>query len=136
MGAHLRHALEHFQCFLRGLPEGVVDFDGRDRNRRLEESPEEALRVLQEVSEALERLDATTSADLALMLRVLPSRHGEPVTVSTTLRRELLFLASHTIHHLALIRVVARLAGSKASPEVGVAFSTARYREAERLAGR
>ena len=36
IGPHLRHCLDHFICFLRGVESGDVDYDARDRDERHE----------------------------------------------------------------------------------------------------
>ena len=131
IGAHLRHAVEHYLCFLRGLPTGEIDYDNRDRDRDLERCPETVRKTLDAIRRELTALGESAS-DRPLLLRTLPSRHGDAVQIETTLRRELVFLANHTIHHLALIRVLAQVAGCNTTPEVGLAFSTARFREAEK----
>jgi hypothetical protein len=45
----------------------------------------------------------------------------------TTLKRELRFLVSHTIHHYALIAVILKLQGFDCGPDFGVAPSTIEY---------
>lgn len=134
VGAQFRHTVEHFLCFFRGLPTGEIDYDARDRDRGLEGSATRTSEVLEAIRAELESLGRM--GDRTLTLCVLPSRHGDAVRLETTLRRELLFLASHTIHHLALIRVLAQMAGCYLPEDIGVAFSTARHREAERQDGR
>ena len=46
---------------------------------------------------------------------------------TTSVARELVFLASHTIHHMAIIGMLAEQAGVKVSADFGVHPSTLRY---------
>ena len=39
VGSHLRHVVEHYEALVIGLTLGVVDYDGRPRDRQLETSP-------------------------------------------------------------------------------------------------
>jgi uncharacterized damage-inducible protein DinB len=47
--------------------------------------------------------------------------------VKTSVDRELVFLASHTIHHMAIIGMLAEQAGVEVGAEFGVHPSTLRY---------
>ncbi|AFP29100.1 hypothetical protein MRBBS_0162 [Marinobacter sp. BSs20148] len=56
---------------------------------------------------------------------------GKHQTVKTSVERELVFLASHTIHHTAIIGMLAEQAGVKVSSDFGVHPSTLRYLEGQ-----
>ena len=64
IGAHLRHALEHMICFVRGLPEGIVDYDSRDRDAAVESDPELFRKVLHESMDALRSIPAARLGDV------------------------------------------------------------------------
>jgi hypothetical protein len=49
--------------------------------------------------------------------------------VRTNVERELLFLSSHTIHHIAIMSLLAERVGMTVPADLGVAFSTASYEE-------
>ncbi len=36
LGGHLRHDLDHYLNFFRGLPEGPIDYESRERDAELE----------------------------------------------------------------------------------------------------
>lgn len=103
VGAHLRHVIEHYEALVNGLTHGVVDYDGRPRDRQLETS-------------------ATMARDRLLGLRQVlgqwtPDMLDRPVQVhgqggicgdfdfcvTSSVGRELAFLASHAVHHFALL---------------------------------
>ena len=51
--------------------------------------------------------------------------------IVSTISRELQYLASHTVHHYALIALHLRDAGFTTDPDFGVAPSTLKHREAQ-----
>jgi len=125
IGAHLRHALDFVQAFLRGFESGRVDYDARVRDERLERDPARALEVLRSLVTRLDALPAGSHG------RALAIRHeappGTPLDEGwhrSSVARELDFLASHTVHHYALVALALRLRGIEPHPEFGVAPST------------
>jgi uncharacterized damage-inducible protein DinB len=109
VGAQLRHCIEFYECFMNGLAGGRVDYTRRRRDAELETDRALAGRKLDELIAALSGLEPGRDEE---ELRVLAE--GSPETgawTRSTVRRELEFLASHTIHHYALIVLLLRLHG-------------------------
>jgi hypothetical protein len=125
MGQHCRHVIECFEELDRGYGLGVVNYDGRRRDRRVETDVRYARRRIADVANNLDR------PDVPLVLCVLL---GDETTVSLTSSyyRELYHNLDHAVHHFALMR-----AGMAAFPNVrlpvsfGVAWSTMKFRAAE-----
>lgn len=127
IGAHLRHCLDHVVCFLRGERSGVVEYDARDRDVRVETDPDYYRDVAQGAMDQLATLSPATLSNTIKVCQI--SAPGGPlVTVSSTVERELLFLSGHTIHHLAIVTQIAKEHGIAISPELCIAFSTAAHR--------
>lgn len=126
MGAHVRHTLDHFTCFLRGLPAGVVDYDARAREVHVERDPDAARGVIASTCEGLAGL-SEAMLEKALHVRQMAAPHRPQVTVASSVARELLFLSQHTIHHLALMLAVAGALGLELPSEFALAFSTASH---------
>lgn len=118
IGAHMRHVLEFYGCFLDGIGRGCIDYDARSRDASIERNLMKAMHVLDEVTRRLRSLccDGT--------VRV----HVEGIHIESTVERELLALREHTIHHCALIAVAVHAFGMKTDPDFGIAPSTLRYR--------
>lgn len=127
VGSHFRHCLDSYQCLLNGLASGRVDYDQRERDRRIETDRGWAMAHLEAIRSRLADLPA--EAQLPLVARL-----DSPSWAVTSLPRELQYLLSHTIHHYALIALMLRLQGSCPPDDFGVAPSTLDYwqsREAE-----
>lgn len=129
IGPHVRHCLDHVVCFLRGLRSGVIEYDARDRDTRVETDADFVREVTRS---AMDQLAAVSPAVLPEAIQVcqVPGPGAGLTTVNSTIERELLFLSGHTIHHLAIVTEIARERGIAISPELAVAFSTAAYRAA------
>jgi hypothetical protein len=103
VGSHLRHVIEHFEALLFPAVIGSVDYDTRPRDADLDASPHVARTRLQALQAAL---TATSAASFAEPLQVLGQGglEGEcSFRVTSSLGRELAFVASHTVHHFALL---------------------------------
>lgn len=137
IGAHLRHVIEHYEALLLPREPGVVDYDGRPRDRDLQRNRCVALRRLHRL---LHRLNAWTAADLETPVQVL-GRGGLAgdfgFAVGSSIGRELVFVASHAIHHYALLKPHCIQHGIPIGAEFGRAPSTVAHESkssADRLA--
>lgn len=129
IGQHLRHNIDHAYCFLKGLPEGHIDYDARARDPRLETDAAYASAALEELAK---ELGSITEADLDKPVTVImDSGAALPVAAKSTVRRELQFLLSHTVHHYALINVIRRIQGGATPKNFGVAPSTIKHQLTE-----
>lgn len=128
VGSHLRHTLEHFQCFFAGLDEGLVDYDARARDEELERSIGRFREQLSAIRSALKNLRAD-SLSRTLRVRQIAALDADPGTCDSTVERELVFLSSHTIHHLALVVHLCREHDVDLPEEISWAFSTAAHQQ-------
>ncbi|HEU5293901.1 MAG TPA: hypothetical protein VFU71_03835 [Burkholderiaceae bacterium] len=130
IGAHLRHVIEHYEALLLPKEPGVVDYDSRPRDRELQGNPYVALRRLHLL---LRRLDDWTGASLDAPVQVR-GRGGLAgdlgFAVSSSVGRELVFVASHAIHHYALLKPHCMQHAIPVSAEFGRAPSTVAYQSA------
>lgn len=126
IGAHLRHCLDFYDSFLRGIELGKVDYDLRERNELIEVSRFAALAKIRELVDRLRQV--CIGRDLELLVK----RENEHSFLSlawdrSSIQRELQFLFSHTVHHYALINVFLRLQGIQPVADFGVAPSTLKF---------
>ncbi len=131
VGQHLRHCLEHYESFLAGWRIGKIDYDARAREARVEHERAHAMSRIDAHIAALRRL-TEPDEDRPVKVRQDSSAAHEAATLwsHSTVRRELQFLVSHTVHHFALIAMILRLHGLEPHPDFGVAPSTLKYRQA------
>ncbi|HZR84939.1 MAG TPA: 1-acyl-sn-glycerol-3-phosphate acyltransferase [Candidatus Binatia bacterium] len=129
VGPQLRHCLDFYGAFLRGLAVRRVDYDTRERDPLVESSRRIAGQRYDEVIAALARITPAESAariDVRSEGDTLPP--GAPEWCASSVRRELQFLLSHTVHHHALVKEMLRARGRTLGAEFGVAPSTLAHR--------
>ena len=126
-GAHLRHVLEFYQCFLEGLPNSHIDYDARRRDSLIGTRREDAAVTIRRIIHALENSrEIRQERIIWIRMEDCDGSVREPF-MESSVSRELQVLSSHTIHHFALIAITLRLHGVETDPEFGMAPSTLRY---------
>lgn len=123
IGAHVRHCLDHVEALLGGAAGGRLDYDRRSRGSLVEARRDAALETIERLDRGLAALEA---ADLARPLAVvsLLAAESPPAEMTSTLGREIAYVASHTTHHNALIGWLARAAGQRVPDGFGYAAAT------------
>lgn len=124
IGAHFRHVLEHYRCFVSQLSGGTFCYDKRERDQLLERDADYALQTIDDIEQAV---SALSGLDAGRGFFIEDEQTSEPV--STNLNRELLFLQSHTVHHYAIIGAMTRALGSQPDEDFGVAIATRVHNE-------
>jgi hypothetical protein len=127
IGGHLRHNLDHYACFVRGLTEGRIDYDDRERAPEIETKPAAAIAALRRAAEALRAVPGE-ALDRAVEVRMDTGESEERPWTRSTVRRELQFLLSHTVHHYALIAMICHRHERAVEEDFGVAPSTIKFR--------
>lgn len=130
IGPHLRHVIEHYEALTRQLPSLSVDYDSRARDRAPEHDPVVARARIEALQQQLHAMDVDAiSEPIAIHLR--GGLAGEDNFVSfSTLARELLFVASHAVHHYALIQMHCKAQGIFLGADFGKAPATVRHARA------
>jgi len=121
VASHLRHCLDSYTSFLQGVESGMIDYDRRARDARIERDRHHAQSRIAATITALEELNHDLSAT------TFQARQDSPHWAVTSLERELQFLLSHTVHHYALAALILRTQGIEPGREFGVAPSTLAY---------
>jgi hypothetical protein len=130
VGAHLRHIIEHYEALLMPAQRGAVDYDGRPRDRELERSTDLAR---QRIVALLHCLSCSAGLACEQPVRVggLGGLAGDFVFgVVSTIGRELVFVASHAIHHFALLQAHCKQSGIHISADFGKAPATVAHQRA------
>jgi hypothetical protein len=126
IGQHVRHIIELFIELEKGYAGGIVNYDKRERDLRMETDLYFANDALLQVYHLLDKPDKPLQLELD---------YGEnsPAfsSVATNYHRELVYNLEHTIHHMALIRVgINELTTIMVPENFGIAISTIKHREA------
>ena len=122
IGEHTRHIIEMFQCLENQYETGVVNYDNRNRDYKIQTNTDFALQCITEVKNNLEK------EDKKLVLQQMVD--GEELSINSNYFRELLYNLEHCIHHQALIKVaVLQLEHLQIDANFGVARSTIEYRK-------
>ncbi|MEZ4815456.1 MAG: hypothetical protein R3A80_09670 [Bdellovibrionota bacterium] len=105
IGAHTRHILDHIDAFIKGCSEYTVNYDIRERDTLTEKDPKAALSRIKKINENIHSINAKCiHTERPLKLAAMTDTNGSFVNIASNLEREFLFIISHTVHHMALIR--------------------------------
>lgn len=125
IGQHLRHVVELFLCLENGYASGMVNYDQRKRDRRIETDKAFALQMLNRIAGNVEKQNKVLQ-----LVTGHTDASGASARMESNYLRELLYNLEHTVHHMALIRVGIESVSAIRLPEsFGVASSTLQYRE-------
>ncbi len=127
IGQHVRHILEFYLCLRESETTGIVCYDKRKRDIRIETGRRFAQTVIDNIITWLEQI----VSDRSLVLKGNFSLStDEEIQLKTSLYRELAYNLEHSTHHQALIKVgVKHLSHAQILSETfGVAPSTIRNR--------
>ncbi|WP_339700647.1 DinB family protein [Algoriphagus aquimarinus] len=120
IGQHVRHILELYDCLLSQYESGIVCYDDRKRDKRLETDMDSALAKIKEIRENL-KLE-----DKEIILKMAVGTDFE--TIRSSYNRELCYNLEHCIHHQALIKIACNQLDYLSLPSsFGVAKSTIDY---------
>ena len=124
IGRHYRHVLEHFQCLVRGIRSGEINYEARERNPRLETEVTYATIATCDVLRAIKNYTEESLARPCTVVNSVSYGAGEVPIMESNIRRELAYCAGHAIHHYAIIRLICSHLGVEVPKEFGIAPST------------
>ena len=125
IGQHVRHIIELFICLENGYDTGLVNYEKRNRDTRIEKNKDFARQLLRDIYNGLNKVNKEL---------LLEAGYGEAadqtVEVTTNYYREIIYNLEHTVHHMALIRVgINEVSGIQLPQDYGVAASTIKHRK-------
>ena len=128
IGGHYRHMLEHFQCLVRGIRSGEINYDARERNRRLETEVAYATIATCDVLRAIKNYRKENLARPCKVVNSVSYGASETSAMESNIGRELAYCVGHAIHHYAIIRLICSYFGIEVPKEFGIAPSTLKSR--------
>ncbi len=122
IGQHTRHIIEMFQCLEHQYESGVVSYDKRKRDSRIQTSVEFAIQCINDIKKQLHK----SNKKIELQQHI----DGDELCIESNYFRELLYNLEHCIHHQALIKVaLLEFSHLVIDDNFGVARSTIDYRK-------
>lgn len=125
IGRHVRHVVDHFRALQGGVESGIVNYDVRHRDSDMEQIADLGLAEIQDLISWLQSL-ATDETPVEVVSEI-SCLHDESRHFQSNIRRELLYLINHTIHHAAYAALIARQNGVDPDAGIGLAPATATY---------
>jgi uncharacterized damage-inducible protein DinB len=129
IGQHLRHTLEFFLCVEHGYRSGLINYDKRAHDKVIEREKAKALETVERIGSFVRLMNL----DKSLLLEVNYDIEKESnETLTTTVKRELVYNIEHAVHHMALMKIGIReiAPGISLPADFGIAASTLRHQSA------
>ncbi len=130
VGGHVRHCLDHVRALERAITTGMVDYEVRERDTRVEIDRTLAWSLLVSARRRVGSIPESAGAR-PVVVRTRLDVGTSPVEVLSSLEREISFVIAHTIHHCATIACW-RASRANGCP-IGSASRRARLRQREEL---
>jgi hypothetical protein len=132
IGEHTRHIIELFEIPIKKYESGVIDYDNRKRNVRIQTEIDFAVECINKIISEIEKPNKPIEIVVRLNTNksevvTLSNNHSE--IVQSNYLREILYNLEHCIHHQAIIKIGLKSLGKNIVDEdFGVAKSTINYR--------
>ena len=127
IGQHLRHILDLYHVLMASSQGELVDYDIRRRGAALEKDRGAGLKELAEVRQWITELTGAQLQAICKIKTEVMLSDSSSIETESSIGRELCFVSSHLTHHLALMAVLAKLAGCQVDESLGVAPATATF---------
>jgi hypothetical protein len=125
IGQHVRHIIELFLCLEKGYETGVVNYEKRKRDYRIETNKALAAELLKDIYHRIDR----PNIDLVMEAEDYEGAKTA-IAIPSNYYREIAYNLEHTIHHMALIRVgINEVSAIQLPQNFGVAYSTIKFRK-------
>lgn len=129
IGKHVRHILDHFEVFVAGVETGLINYNLRSRESKAESDIKAALDRVHSLMVSMNQLPVINGAvEVETEVAISESINQR---LSSSLERELAYVTSHGIHHLAYIKLLAKVEQVDLDQWVGIAPATASHLRAQ-----
>jgi hypothetical protein len=132
IGKHVRHIIDHFLAFRAGVTSGTIDYNLRNRETLLETSHTMALNTLNEFEDWLE--STILAQQVITIISEVSVSQCESTSMTSNINRELAYLISHALHHIAYTKLLAISFGLTMPSHLGIAPATASYLRTQQAA--
>jgi hypothetical protein len=128
IGGHMRHILEFFKILADQAATGSINYERRARDVRFEQDPALSAESCAQVITKLRLLLSTIGADAPIMVEETPGFGLDAIQIASSFGREMLYVIQHSVHHFAIVKMMARAHDIAFSDGFGVASATQTYR--------
>ena len=132
IGEHTRHIIELFEKPIKDYELGLIDYDNRERNVRIQTEINFAIERINNILTEIEK--PNKSIDVVYLLDAKTSENDvytaeKQDVIQSNYFREVIYNIEHCIHHQALIKIgLKSLAKDIDDENFGVAKSTIKYK--------
>ncbi len=130
-GEHIRHILDHFIAIQKGLASLEINYDLRQRGSSIETDKTQALMQIRKAKEWLLNLDESMLNKNLTIKTEISVTETSTAQAASSLERELIFAASHAVHHFSIISIAIQMQDLKLDHNFGIAPATASYLRTE-----
>ena len=96
---HVRHIIDFYLCFINGIKIKFIDYDKRERNKKVENDKEYAIKTISVIINLLKNSYLNTPITITLNLSITKS------SLNSSIERELMYIVDHAIHHGHIIQL-------------------------------
>ncbi len=122
IGQHCRHIIELYNCLLDQYADGIISYDMRIRDIKIETESYLALSHLKNIKMKIIKPDKS--------LLLIHELEGKDLSFVSSYCREVLYNIEHCIHHQALIKLASKeLKYIQLSPTFGIAPATLAFQK-------
>ena len=101
IGRHIRHIIDFYLCFINGIDKGVIDYDSRLRNIKVEQNILYAQKEIEYIINYMHCYDKNiNSIDTKINYSISNQK------LQSSSNRELMYLADHAIHHGHIVQII------------------------------
>jgi len=102
IGRHVRHIIDFYLCFINGIEANHINYDLRDRNSKIETNNQYAIKNILLIIDLLNKSIKNTK----IKIKINQTIDNEPY--NSSIKRELMYIADHAIHHGHIIQLFIR----------------------------
>lgn len=128
IGQHIRHVADMYFALMEADENALVDYDKRRRGSQIESVKALGIEAIQQILFWLDTLALQKLGQQSVQIKTeISLQKSKSVTMESSFVRELVFIGSHTVHHYALINVIAKCQGLEIDEMFGMAPATVSY---------
>ncbi len=129
IGSHIRHIHGFYACLIQGAESGVVNYDKRERDLRIQTETTYCDENFCSLVPHISQLDLQQPVTVLQGMYTSDAANGDGI--ASSIGRELIYTFEHAIHHLAIVKMGLRVhfPDFEVDKNLGVAPSTIEYRQ-------